>query len=208
MSELIEIGPHRVRHGDLRDEGAIDELMQGEVADFIYGDPPWGGGNLNYWQTLNKKHTGAEPRRVEYEDFQNIYFSTLAQYSSDVVVVEYGEGWRQDIINFGEAHGLKHAGHATSFYTSKNQPLDVHLFSKSGTAELTNKFKATCYNNKGYALVREVFKLLCPGGATTVLDPTCGMGYGARAAMEFGLVFRGNELNRHRLQKTIDRLSK
>jgi predicted methyltransferase len=39
-----------------------------------------------------------------------------------------------------------------------------------------------------------------------VLDPMCGMGYTAQAAIKYGLAFRGNELNSVRLQKTIDRL--
>ena len=43
-----------------------------------------------------------------------------------------------------------------------------------------------------------------PGGI--ILDPMCGMGYTAEAAKSNRMRFRGNELNQHRLDKTIARL--
>jgi len=36
----------------------------------------------------------------------------------------------------------------------------------------------------------------------------CGMGYTAQATVDRGISFRGNELNKKRLDKTIARLSK
>jgi 16S rRNA G966 N2-methylase RsmD len=51
---ITDIGIHRVQHGDIMN--GLDELMEGDKADFIYSDPPWGQGNLTYWQTMNKKN--------------------------------------------------------------------------------------------------------------------------------------------------------
>lgn len=208
MSEVITIGPHRVRHGDLRDEGAIDELMQGEVADFIYGDPPWGAGNLNYWQTLNKKHTGAVPVKVDYDSFQDLYFKTVFDCTKDVAIIEYGQRWREGIIAMAEGMGFHHIGVTDSTYTSQRMPMDVHMLSKSGNAEMTNEVRACCFNYFGYKLVREMFKILVPKETAIVMDPTCGMGWTARACIENGIAFRGNELNSKRLSKTIARLEK
>ena len=40
MSEIIQIGRHRVRHGDMFDD--LSELFGGDKADMFYSDPPWG----------------------------------------------------------------------------------------------------------------------------------------------------------------------
>ena len=204
--ELINIGPHRLRHGDLR--GGISDLMEGQLADFIYGDPPWGEANLRYWQTLNKRMTGADKLGIEYESFQHLYFKTISEVARDHCIIEYGERWREDIIQFSKDYGFKHMDVATSYYSSDNLPVDIHLISKSGQWEGGLPFKAACHNFKGYGLVSKLFDMYLPEGAEIVLDPTCGMGYSARAAAERGAKFRGNELNRKRLGKTIDKLER
>lgn len=204
--ELIRIGPHALRHGDLR--GGIEDLMEDRLADFVYGDPPWGEANLRYWQTINQKMTGAEKLGVEYESFQHLYFKTISEVARDHCIIEYGERWREDIIQFSKDYGFQHMDVATSFYSSDNLPVDIHLISKSGKWRGGTPFEATCYNCKGYGLVSALFDMFLPDSAEIVLDPTCGMGYSARAAAERGVAFRGNELNRARLQKTIDKLER
>lgn len=51
-----------------------------------------------------------------------------------------------------------------------------------------------------------ISRLADPG--KLVLDPCCGMGYTARATVAAGMAFRGNELNRARLAKTMRFLQK
>ena len=50
---IYHIKHHRVQHGNIYDD--FMPLMQQEKADIFYSDPPWGIGNLKYWQTLNVK---------------------------------------------------------------------------------------------------------------------------------------------------------
>ena len=47
-----------------------------------------------------------------------------------------------------------------------------------------------------------------PEDAKIILDPMCGMGYTAQASINRNLSLRGNELNKTRLEKTIQRLAK
>tara|TARA_R110000737_G_scaffold166014_1_gene193262 strand:+ start:891 stop:1076 length:186 start_codon:yes stop_codon:yes gene_type:complete len=52
---IYKIGEHTVRHGDIHNEIEINELTQNIKANIFYSDPPWGSGNLKYWDTMNKK---------------------------------------------------------------------------------------------------------------------------------------------------------
>ena len=58
----------------------------------------------------------------------------------------------------------------------------------------------------GVAVVRAVRVVLVPGGV--VLDPCCGKGFTARAAVAAGMRFRGVELNPARAEVTVAWLSK
>ena len=71
---ITEIGPHRLRHGNLHD--GIGDLMLGERADIVYADPPWGPGNLKFWQTMNHKMTGAEPLPTDIDAFLDCVLAT------------------------------------------------------------------------------------------------------------------------------------
>ena len=203
---ITKIGKHRVKHGDIRD--GIDDLMESDIADFVYTDPPWGQGSLRFWQTLNKKDTGQEYRDVIYDDFMDFFFSILAKYSRDKVVVEYGEKWSNDIIALSGRHGFYHNGVCKSLYRSgaKLLTLDMHFLSRSKPFSVSQDIVDDCINKRGFDLVNTLFEKLCPQDAEIILDPLCGMGYTAQATVNRNLSFRGNELNKKRLDKTIARL--
>lgn len=205
---ITEIGLHKVQCKDVMQ--GIDDLMGNDKVDFLYSDPPWGQGNLKYWQTINNRHTGMEKNEIEYNGFLIKYFAIVEKYLKDVAVIEYGEKWRHDIIKTVRDYGFHHHGACTSLYASgsKLYPVDIHLISKSGNYELTPEFIKGCYDLRGLKLVKHAFKSYLPQDAKMVLDPMCGMGYTAQATIDNDLIFRGNELNALRLDKTIHRLRK
>ena len=49
LGDIYELGRHRLVCGDSTDMQVIENLMQGEQADFIFTDPPW---NVNYGANL------------------------------------------------------------------------------------------------------------------------------------------------------------
>lgn len=205
---ITTIGKHKVQHGDVRN--GIDLLMGDETADLFYSDPPWGVGNLKFWQTKNLKDTGTPRTDQDLDDFLSHIFRIASRYTKRVVMIEYGIRWRDEIIKRGEAVNLKHLDVIGLRYKSGKGllPLDLHVFSPSGgISALPRDYESQVRDTYGFDTLKKAVGPLCIKG-DTILDPCCGMGYTARAALENGMTFRGNELNAVRLQKTINLLEK
>ena len=205
---ITEIKNHRVRHGNIMD--GIDDLMVGNQADFIYSDPPWGQGNLRYWQTMNKKMNNASPVEIDYEKFLPHFFSIISKYAKDKVVIEYGCQWNEDIKNMAKKYGFHHCGSTVCFYKSGSQmrPCDLHFLTKTSSVSLSEEFKQECQKKEDLQLVEYIFNYLEIPKEGICLDPMCGMGFTAQAAVNRGMRFFGNELNLKRLEKTKKRLLK
>lgn len=202
---ITQIGKHRIQHGDIMD--GIDSLMQGQQADFIYTDPPWGQGTLKYFQTLNKRQTGQKPKDVNWSQFMGLFFGILNRYAKDGVVIEMGQRWRDDVMIQAHRHGFKHGGVATSLYGNRKNPLplDLHFISKSGLLETNPILERELLKQWGFGVVDFMFDEFCPDEGL-ILDPMCGMGYTAKATIKRGLTFYGNEINEKRLEKTAAKL--
>ena len=204
---ITEINGHKVKNGDILD--GIDDLMQNDKADFIYSDPPWGQGNLKYWQTMNFKMNNVDRREIDYNNFINQLFSILSKYAKDKLLNEYGERWRNDKITMSKKFGFIHNAVTTGYYNAgrKRLPLDFHFLSKSKNYFISNNLREKIRILSGQKVVNAVFDEWCPNDAKIILDPMCGMGYTAQATVDRKFSFRGNELNKKRLEKTIKRLS-
>ena len=198
---MIEIGQHKLRHGDIHED--LTELIWKPCSvDILYVDPPWGVGNLKYWQTLNAKMTGAEKKPVNYEQFIKRIFSLAKFYCRDLFFLEYGIRWENDCREMGEKYGFYHSGLAHPVYGNKNMPLHLHIFSKSNTY-LSPDYLQSIHGTKGFQTsLAATQQYAVPGGI--VFDPCCGLGYSARLAVQYKMQFRGNELNSMRLKKTAD----
>lgn len=203
---ITQIGNHRVKHGDLMN--GIDDLMEGRKAFIFYSDPPWGQGNLNYWQTINNRMTGAERTQINLGSFLEKVFELATKHTSDWVFIEYGIKWKDLIISMGEKYGLVHLGVAEPKYRSGSKllPLNLHIFNKN-KVRLEDGYLEAISGTHGFETLRKAVLPISKAGEL-ILDPSCGMGFTAKVGVEAGMVFRGNELNEKRLQKTIDFLQK
>jgi hypothetical protein len=187
--------------------------MAGDRADIMYSDPPWGEGNIRYWATMNRKMTGAEVQPAPLQSFLDAIFGIAGRYVSGFLLIEYGERWAAMIQQRGMQAGFQAHGIVKLRYRSGRDllPLDLHLFARPGL-NYPHGYAEAVEGSYGYdtlrravpPLVSAVKKQMRP----IILDPCCGMGYTAQAAIDNGLAFRGNELNAKRLEKTVARLSK
>jgi len=204
---IKNIGKHRIRHGDIHDEKGIATLVGNRKADIYYSDPPWGSGNLKYWDTMNKKMNNIDTSTGNFD--VDVFLKTVLSHAADKtegwVVIEYGKRWIQKVIDFAEEAGLTYCTQIETVYSGQNLPMEIIFFHTEGKMPLD---ATPIYHLKGYKCTREVFKLLRPADGGLGMDLCCGMGYTAQACIDNNMSFVGNELNRARLEKTITRLRK
>lgn len=204
---ITMIGTHTVKNSNILD--GIDDLMQGQQADLFMSDPPWGQGNLRYWETIRLKQDGLTERRENNQpDFLNTFFNTAFKYTKNVAIVAYGKKWQEEIKSHGLNVGFSHHFKIETQYKSgsKMLPMDAHVFSKQ-ELYVPPEYLALCAGTFGYDSVYKVGRKWTSEGGI-LLDPCCGMGYMAQLAIDTGMNFRGNEMNKNRLSKTISRLKK
>jgi hypothetical protein len=208
MSGVKTIGIHRVKNSDVY--LGIDDLMNGQAADICYSDPPWGTGTLKYWGKINQKmnDTISEPICTDVEQFLDKVLSIAKKHTKGFVVIEYGIKWQDRVIFYAQKNGLHYCTKVQTLYDSRAKKLPlINLFFHT---EEKKKIDVSKLNNlAGYQVVYETFKLLNASlSCKKVLDFCCGMGYTAQASIDNNLQFFENELNKKRLDKTIDRLTK
>jgi hypothetical protein len=210
---IQQFGVHRVRHGNVMDQAGIRELMGSDKAHIMYSDPPWGDGNIKFWATYNKKVTGQVVQPTPLNEFLNRIFSIAGTYCAGHLLIEYGCRWAADIRARGLDRGFQYHGKMNLFYKGggKTLPLDLHMFSRPGVP-MPQAVEAA-RDSMGYKTltlaVPPLTRYWNEQGVRqpVILDPCCGMGYTAQAAVDNRMAFRGNELNAARLAKTIARLA-
>jgi len=178
----------------------------GVKADIFYSDPPWGSGNIKYWDTMNKKMNGITEStgNFDVDVFLGVVLDNAVKHTNGWVVIEYGKRWVDKVVDMAKQRGLKYCGQVETLYSGTNV-MEIIFFRTDSVQpiDLTGIYHLT-----GYKCVREIFKLLKSKDDGIGMDLCCGMGYTAQACIDNGLTFVGNELNKKRVGKTINRLNK
>jgi hypothetical protein len=173
-----------------------DDLPAMEV-DCVYSDPPWGQANLKYWRTKN----GEPQAKVDWGAFLDRFFVLLSRHCpSGPWWVETGVRFVDDVIG---ASPRMCETVVECRYRAGSKWLPNRLLLFGGNCSLRYLSKDLRH---GLGLVKWALSVLPPGAS--VLDPCCGCGMTARACVDLGLHFYGNELNRKRLDRTADILRK
>lgn len=216
---IREIGPHRVRHGDVTDASAFTELMEGRKADIMYVDPPWGTSAIKLFATLNEKHTGDVIVPSDLDTLLGSIFVGARDHVKHYMVVEYGIRWRDQIQEAGLAAMFTPLGVYPVHYGTRpkskgggSYPMDLHLFGRTPDDHTPAGWATAVTGAKGYPCVLASLEVILrslkglDGRRALVLDPCCGMGYTAKASLHIGADFYGNELNLKRLASTVSKL--
>lgn len=208
---IYHIGTHRVRHGNVADDLSV--LMGDDSVNILYSDPPWGDGNLRYWDTINVKMNATATRQDRVLTTDELLARVLALAAERLTddgacLVEYGVRWSENVKAACATFGLVHNGIINIRYRGggKLLPLHLHVMSRKAMT-LAPGWVASVTDTYGYDTPRlACAPFVVPGGV--VFDPCCGLGYSAQVAVDNGMRFIGNELNMERLRKTIRRLKK
>lgn len=198
---MISIGPHRLLCGDITG-GAVSALMGDELADVVYGDPPWGPGNLKFWTTMHDR--GSVPRET-WPRFLACFCAAVAKHSRPEapIFVEMGLRWVDELDAAMLVEGLERRRRWPITYGPKKKPLPNTL-SLYGPRDVAVELPDPPH---GEPVTRAILGAVVKAG-TVVLDPCTGKGMTARITHRLGGVFRGSELNPKRLEETAAWLRK
>jgi hypothetical protein len=191
--------PHRVSLGSLMGP-QLDNIIQGESIHVLYSDPPWGDGYLKMFATYTEKVTGKRPVQPTHAQMCARYAQLVQRHVTGYVFIETSLACSGEFIAaLRPVVGTIRHQQITYANELKAILIMAAMPGKSLPAIRTDGLK-------GIAFVTAVLRTVEKRGAF-VLDPCCGAGYTARAAKSLGMIFRGNELNPARLEKTIAHLS-
>lgn len=196
-----EIGRHIVLCGSVM-QPELDAVLADRRVSVFYSDPPWG--NLRYWATINKRMTGEEVAPITEGEMLGRIEELIARYVDGYVFVEYGlkgvpmvhdrlkalpgfEGWQIHSTAYQSGSKTLPCAMVSGWRVGKQPLPEIVLGPDLPQIQLS----ARCVRASG------------AGPNSVVLDPFCGMGWTARAAVAVGADFVGNELNSARLAKTI-----
>lgn len=198
-----KIGLHKITNASIEDP-ILDRMLAGEKARVLYTDPPWGDGNMKYWTTLNKKMTGKVYAPLSYQALLDRVMDLAKKYVEGHVFIETGTNWGAQVKKTMEKAGLVNMTAFNLQYRSGAEILPMLMLYGSTSAKYSyDKSKFVPTTEKGATLVRKCLEVVGEEGQI-VIDPCCGMGYTAKAALHMKMKFRGNEFNSERLKKTLE----
>lgn len=195
------VGPHLVSCESIT-SFEVDKLFDdGRLADIFYCDPPWGEGAMKMFATMAEKK-GETVQRETYDVLEARMFQLAKNYAKDHVFIETGLRWEDRVIDGMKQIGLTGIETVRIVYGGKDLGNVLLHGSLSGTLVDLDRVQGMKGGKVSVEVIRPV---AVPGGI--LFDPCCGLGYSAKAALAYGMNFRGNELSQARLNKTIKALS-
>ena len=203
MNEVFTYNKHKLINGDIT-KGSIDKLMQTEKFDILYSDPPWGLGNLKFWNTMNAKMNNVNKFEVNWENFIKCFCNIINQYSKEhsVIIIEMGLKFSDHFRNIIEEHTrfkMKQIFNTRYRGGGKLLPLHIMYFSNDNPLSFNEEIITNTY---GDDCTDKIIKQ-CAYDNAVILDPCCGFGRTLRMANKYNMIFRGNEINKARLDKAI-----
>jgi hypothetical protein len=174
-------------------------MLRGEKVDVLYTDPPWGDRFMAYFQTLKKRMDGVDAPQITHDQLYDRIGELIHRYVRGYVFIETGLEWKTYVTRQLASAGVRKIHAYRTRYQSGAKVLDNVLLAGTTTKKGVRLQFETYGEPKLEA--RCIAAVAVKGGI--VLDPCCGMGFTAEAAIINRMRFRGNEYTQKRLDKTI-----
>lgn len=192
---IIEEGEHRLSCESIEDVN-FNELLDGRKARILYSDPPWGDGNMKYWATIKEKATGEVTNQISFEELLEAFHNIIKENVDGYVFIETGNRWKDQLKVAMDDILFNIKFNTITYNNGKNTNVIM-----MGTTDPGLKIDVDLNGLSGYEILRSAIGPVSERDGI-ILDPCCGFGWTAKAAVEFGMIFCGNEFNSERLERT------
>jgi DNA modification methylase len=215
LGDLFEIGEHRLLCGDSTDSDAVDKLMNGEKADMVFTDPPYGISHSGKGIKGNAKENnfgeifGDNDVTVAIDSF-NLCYSLF----TDATLIFWGANYYSSCLpnGFGwivwdkEREGDTFSGAELAF-VNKGVRVDVFRHKWHGMIKASEMGEKRVHpTQKPVALVEWCFNNYSAGN--NILDLFLGSGTTMVAAHQLKRKCYGMELDPKYCQVIVDRMKK
>lgn len=221
LGDLIEIGPHRLLCGDSTDSDAVARLMNGENADMVFTDPPYGNGSSGkYGRGQLGVRTIANDENFDVvRDFINLnvsnvylFFLQWRTFKEAIQTLEENNLTLKTIAVWDKKNaGLNGAGGMSEQWEAILIAGDVK-YSKFGgnvfsiSREQKKRVDSPHPHQKPIQLLSELLEYFV--GYNLLLDPFSGSGSTMVAAHQLNRKCYGMELDPKYCQVIVDRMHK
>lgn len=195
---MFQIKGHKLFNQSI-DEVDWNDILQGKKVNVLYTDPPWGDGLVKMFTTMAEKASGTHLRALSYQECLLEIKKIIDNHVEGFVFVETGVKWIPETLDI-----LRDSLHNIRSFDVKYLSGGIWRPSKIivGSTSSEYKFIEDLTDRTDLDLVNTaVSHCYFEGGI--LLDPFCGLGLSARAALLNNMKFIGNELNIKRLEKTL-----
>jgi hypothetical protein len=185
-------GPHRLRLGSIMDHELLDRQ-----AEILFSDPPWSDGMLKAFATITARHTGRVPKQPTFARLADRFADVIDSCVTRWVFIECSTR-TIDVMSFAILRRIPSFRLRVVEFTygrrgQKAAMIQGGLWDWPPVVDLAGA-RGVEIRRRCLAPVAVSFRQTSGRGAR-VLDPCCGSGLVARAALPLGMMFIGNELN-------------
>ncbi len=196
------IGRHRVACNSIED-APHSALLEGQQAAVLYTDPPWSNRMMSYFDTLQYKQTNeGGDGNISAERMLDILADVIDNHVDGHVFVLWSIKNRmaQERLSDSLAWMDEQYPRYTDGDGTERKYVMIH-----GATHSRYSFNANISGMSGLDVTRTVFDAVGQPGQFAY-DPMCGQGNTAVGAVEHGMRFAGNELNRKRVNDAVGRI--
>lgn len=201
-SSMLSVGPHKIETKSIEDVD-YSSLLGGETADILYTDPPWGDRMMSFFGTMREKQTDQSGDNISYEAMLRTLRDIIDDHVEGIVVVTVSMD--DDTVQTILSPVLHNADTQITQYRGGGELRKCKTL-LAGTAP-EYSFSGDISRTQGMTMATEtIHHAKDAADGNLVLDPMCGQGNAAVAAIKNGCRFAGNEFNIARVNDAVDRI--
>jgi hypothetical protein len=205
----MKIKNHVLTQGNINDNQLDIAIAQNypNGIDFCYTDPPWGNGNLKYWDTMNKKMNQVATDQIDQERLENRCVELICKNVKHYAFIVYGVREAESLMaKLRVQPNVTDIQYIEKKYRSGAKWLKNCVIAVTLNAAPKEDWTALLTNQDGRAGLHVVAKKF-QGKYQSVMDCFIGQGFYLETFDEYGYNVIGNELNQARLTKAIQRIT-